>query len=380
MIVDVKEDIKVVIGMSEEKIVLVPVSNLMAGMVAARDVYSRNDQLLIPKDSVINNKMITRITFFGIMSVSVYASDMVEQQMQQEDLENEYMSMSPEEKKEFSEFKKNYDLTVSNIMKNMNQLLKADEEIDQVKLVEDVDKLVFKSRSKYHIFDMLHNIKTFDDETYRHCLNVAMINNVFADWLGMNEYEKNHLTMCGLLHDVGKLLIDKNVLRKPARLTEDEYEEIRQHPMRGYQSLKDKKIPESVKRAVLLHHERCDGKGYPFGFKTSEIDPYAEITAIADVYEAMTATRVYRKGMSPFDVIRIFEEDGKKQFNPIFLVPLLNNMTNTYLQHEVVLSNGMSGKIVLINQNELSRPTILLNNGTLFDLSKEREVNITEVH
>lgn len=364
--------------MSEEKIIHMPVSNLMTGMVAARDVYSRNDQLLIPKDSVISEKSITRITFLGIMSVSVYANDMLERQMQEDDLESEYMS--PEEKKEFIEFKKNYDLTVNNIAQNMNQLLTADEEIDQVKLIEDVDKLVFKSRSKYHIFDMLHNIKRFDDETYRHCLNVAMINNVFADWLGMNEYEKNHLTMCGLLHDVGKLLINKDVLRKPERLTEDEFEEIRQHPMRGYQSLKDKKIPESVKRAVLLHHERCDGKGYPFGFKTGEIDPYAAITSIADVYEAMTATRVYRKGMSPFDVIKIFEEDGKKQFNPIFLVPLLNNMTNTYLQHDVILSNGKTGKVVLINQNELSRPTILLDEGTLFDLSKEREVNITEVH
>ncbi|MCM1244449.1 MAG: HD-GYP domain-containing protein [Roseburia sp.] len=364
--------------MNEEKVITVPVSNLIPGMVAARDVYSRNDRLLIPKDSEINDKTITRITFMGIMSVPVYDNDMVEMPLEDDELENEYMS--PEEKQEFVEFKENYDLTANNVMKNMNQLLKADGEIDQARLVEDVDKLVFKSRSKYHIFDMLHNIKRFDDETYRHCLNVAMINNVFADWLGMNEHEKNQLTLCGLLHDVGKLLINKEVLRKPDRLTEDEYEEIRQHPMRGYQSLKDKKIPESVKRAVLLHHERCDGKGYPFGFTTSEIDPYAAITAIADVYEAMTATRVYRKGMSPFDVIRIFEEDGKKQFNPIFLVPLLNNMTNTYLQHEVVLSNGKTGKIVLINKNELSRPTILLDDGTLFDLSKEREVNITEVH
>lgn len=364
--------------MNEEKVITVPVSNLMPGMIAARDVYSRNDRLLIPKDSEINDKTITRITFLGIMSVPVYDNDMVEMPLEEDELEYEYMS--PEEKQEFIEFKENYDLTANNVMKNMNQLLKADEEINQEKLVEDVDKLVFKSRSKYHIFDMLHSIKRFDDETYRHCLNVAMINNVFADWLGMSEHEKNQLTMCGLLHDIGKLLINKEVLRKPARLTEDEYEEIRQHPMRGYQSLKDKKIPESVKRAVLLHHERCDGKGYPFGFTTSEIDPYAAITAIADVYEAMTATRVYRKGMSPFDVIRIFEEDGKKQFNPIFLVPLLNNMTNTYLQHEVVLSSGKTGKIVLINQNELSRPTILLDDGTLFDLSKEREVNITEVH
>lgn len=358
--------------------VLVPVSNLIPGIKAAKDIYTRNDQLLIPKDAIIDERVIARITFFGILSVSVYADDVIYMQMGDDDLEDEFES--PQEKEEFMEFKKNYDLTINHMAENMNQLLTSGEEIDQDKLIEDVDMLVFKSRSKYHIFDMLHNIKNFDDETYRHSLNVAMINNVFADWLNMNDYEKNHLTMCGLLHDVGKLLVDKDVLRKPDRLTENEYEEIKQHPMRGYQNLKGKKIPESVRRAVLLHHERCDGKGYPFGFTVSEIDPYAAITAIADVYEAMTATRVYRKGMSPFDVIKIFEEDGKNQFNPIFLVPLLNQLTNTYLQHNVVLSNGKKGKIVLINKNELSRPVIMLEDEKFLDLSQERGINITEVH
>lgn len=364
--------------MDDRKVMLVSVSNLIPGMVTARDVYTRNDQLLIPKDTVIDENSITRVSFFGVLSISVYADNDLMDDLQDDDIERDFKTQ--EEKEEFIKFKKNYDLVANTVAENMNQLLKADVEIDQNKLIEDVDKLVFKSRSKYHIFDMIHDIKNYDDETYRHCLNVAMINNVFADWLNMSEYEKNHLTLCGLLHDVGKLLVNKDVLRKPARLTEDEFEEIKQHPMRGYQSLKDKKIPESVKRAVLLHHERCDGKGYPFGFRISEIDPYAAITAIADVYDAMTATRVYRKGMSPFDVIKIFEEDGRKQFNPIFLVPILNNLTNTYLQHEVVLSNGLSGKIVLINKNELSRPMIMLDNGKFIDLSKERNISITEVH
>ena len=364
--------------MDDRKVMLVSVSNLIPGMVTARDVYTRNDQLLIPKDTVIDENSITRVSFFGVLSISVYADNDLMDDLQDDDIERDFKTQ--EEKEEFIKFKKNYDLVANTVAENMNQLLKADVEIDQDKLIEDVDKLVFKSRSKYHIFDMIHDIKNYDDETYRHCLNVAMINNVFADWLNMSEYEKNHLTLCGLLHDVGKLLVNKDVLRKLARLTEDEFEEIKQHPMRGYQSLKDKKIPESVKRAVLLHHERCDGKGYPFGFRISEIDPYAAITAIADVYDAMTATRVYRKGMSPFDVIKIFEEDGRKQFNPIFLVPILNNLTNTYLQHEVVLSNGLSGKIVLINKNELSRPMIMLDNGKFIDLSKERNISITEVH
>ena len=363
--------------MMEKDIITVPVSNLVPGTIVARDVYTRNNQLLIPKDYVIDERVITRITLFGILSVPVYEDDVRMNQIDEGDLEDNIFTQ--QEKQEFLEFKKDYDLTTNVVSKNMNQLLKADGEINSDQLIEEVDKLVFKSRSKYHVFDMLHCIKGYDDETYRHSLNVAMINSVFADWLSMDGTEKKHLIMCGLLHDVGKLQIDRKVLRKPSGLTDHEYEHIKQHPMRGYESLKDKKIPETVKRAVLLHHERCDGKGYPFGFTVLEIDPYAAITAIADVYEAMTANRVYRKGMSPFEVIQIFEEDGKNQFNPIFLVPLLNSMANTYLQHKVVLNNGMTGKVVLINRDELSKPIVMLDDGRYIDLSRARDVMITKV-
>lgn len=363
--------------MEEKKIVIMSVSDLLPGMIAARDIYTRNDQLLIPKGAVIDSTGITRITLFGVMSVAVYVEEEEIQEFVDDTLDDEFMTQ--EEKNDYIEFKKNYQLTVDNLLNNMNQLLKSNVDIDQEKLINDVDRLVYRSRSKYQVFDMLHDMRHFDDETYRHSLNVAMINNVFADWLHMDMEEKKCLTLCGLLHDMGKLLVDRDILRKPAKLTEVEFEEIKQHPVRGYQNMKDRKIPESVKRAILLHHERCDGKGYPFGFTTSEIDPYAAITSIADVYEAMTATRVYRKGMSPFDVIRILEEDGKKQFNPIFLVPLLNHMANTYLQHRVLLNNGLIGKVVLINKGELSRPMIMMEDGTFIDLSIKRDINIVEV-
>ena len=88
---------------------------------------------------------------------------------------------------------------------------------------------------------------------------------------------------------------------------------------------------------------------------------------------------VYRHGMNPFDVIEIFEKEGRKQFNPMFLVPILNNLTNTYLQHYVELSNGMKGKIVLINKNELSRPMIAMDDNQFIDLLKQRDIKITQV-
>lgn len=368
--------------MEEKKIVRVSVSELIPGTMTAKEIYTSDDRLLVPAHSVITAKDITRFAMFDIHYASVYEDAEIIRQMEVEEEEDdlEQFHFSPQEEKEFKEFKTCYDLSVHAIQDNLNQLLTADEEIDTEELIEEVDELIYKSRSRYHIFDMLHCIKNFDDETYRHSLNVALINNIFAGWLKMNDSEKKLLTLCGLLHDVGKLQINREVLRKPSSLTEEEYEEIKQHPLRGYESLKDKKIPECVKRASLLHHERCDGKGYPFGFEADEIDPYAAITAIADVYEAMTATRVYRKGMSPFDVIRIFEEEGKKQFHPAFLVPLLYNLTNTYLQHEVVLSSGRKGKIVLIDSHELSRPMILLDNGKFLNLKERRDITIKEVH
>ena len=362
--------------MEEKKIVLVSVSDLVPGMIVARDVYTRNNQLLIPADTEITESIIARMTFFGVMSIRVYL-DELEQNIEEEEEEEDFMTQ--QEKEDFAAFKENYELTINHVSGNLNSLLKTGNEINSDELVEDVDKLLFQSKSRYEIINMVHNLRTFDDETYRHSLNVAMINSVFAGWLGMSEYERKQLTLCGLLHDVGKLLISKDILRKPGRLTEEEYEQIKKHPLLGYEKMKDKKLPESVKRVILLHHERADGSGYPYGFRLKEIDPYAAITAIADVYDAMTSNRVYRHGMSPFDVIEIFEKEGRKQFNPMFLVPILNNLTNTYLQHYVKLSNGEKGKIVLINKSELSRPMIALDNNKFIDLSKERDIKITRV-
>lgn len=359
--------------MEEKKSVVIPVSNLVPGMIAAKDIYSRNDQLLISGGNVIDEAGIARITFFGILSVSVF----VEDTETMEKLDGEMIEMPTEEEK-FKKFQEKYDESILNVTHVFNQLLETDDEIEEDSLVNNVSEILKVTSNKYQVFDMLHYLKKFDDETYMHSVNVSLICNVFADWLGMSEYEKKLLTLCGLFHDYGKILINKDILRKPDRLTEREFEIIKEHPQKGYEFLKDVKIHESVKKAALQHHERCNGKGYPFGFFINEIDPYAAITSIADVYEAMTSTRVYRKALCPFDVIRLFEEEGRQQFNPNFLVPIMTKITDTYLQHEVVLSDGSKGKILLVNRDELSRPSILTDKG-IVDLTKNRSIKITEV-
>ena len=158
--------------MDEKKIILVSVSDLVPGMIVARDVYTRNNQMLVPADTKITESIIARMTFFGIMSIRVFASELEKNIVDEE----EEMYMTQQEKEDFAVFKENYELTIDHVSENLNSLLKTADEINTDELVENVDKLVFQSKSRYEIMNMVYHIRTFDDETYRHSLNVAMIN------------------------------------------------------------------------------------------------------------------------------------------------------------------------------------------------------------
>lgn len=360
--------------MEEKKVITIPISEVTPGMVSARDVYSKNDQLLVGRDSIVDANSIAKLTFFDILSMDIYQEDDLDEKEQIEEVHFD----NPADQLVFEKFQENYEDAIFDMKESMNQLLTTGEDIDEKQLVDNVENIIITTNSKYQVFDMLHSIKCFDDETYNHCMNVSMLCNVFADWLDMSDYDKRMLTLCGLLHDFGKLLISKEILKKPGKLTDEEYEIIKAHPVKGYEYLKDKKLDDNIKQSVLSHHERCDGKGYPFGKKVNEINKFAAITAIADVYDAMTATRVYRTGLSPFRVIKLFEEEGRQQFNPVYLMPILYKLTDTYVRHKCLLSDGREGMIVIINSNELHKPIVQVGN-EFVDLTKHRDLSIEKV-
>lgn len=361
--------------MAEQKVVTIPASELVPGMIAARDIYSKNDQLLIGANSRFDANAIAKVTFFDIMTVDVIQNDADVQEEKQE----EKVFASEAERETYEKFTGQYQASIANIRESMDKLLKVGGAINQKELVQNVEQIVTSTGNSYHVFDMLADIKGFDDEMYNHSVNVSMICNVFGEWLGMNEQDKEELTLCGLLHDFGKLLISKDILKKPGKLTDEEFAIIKGHPQKGYEFLKKNNASYNVQMAALQHHERCDGSGYPTGFAVDQINKYAAIVAIADVYDAMTSTRVYREGFSPFRVIRLFEEDGRQEFNPKYLMPILTNLTETYLRHEVLLSDGRKGVIVMINRSELSKPVVMVD-GQAVDLTKQRNISIEAVY
>lgn len=130
--------------------------------------------------------------------------------------------------------------------------------------------------------------------------------------------------------------------------------------------------------AALMHHERCDGSGYPFGIRNSKIDSYAKMVAIADVYDAMTCARIYRGPLCPFKVIEVFESEGLQKYDTRFIMTFLENIVNTYMLHRVRLSDGRTGDVVFINRSSLARPTIKCGD-TFVDLSIEPKLSIEEI-
>lgn len=202
---------------------------------------------------------------------------------------------------------------------------------------------------------------------------------MLGEWVGLSEEDLEVLTLAGLLHDIGKCMISPEIIKKPSLLTPDEYEEVKKHARYGAEILETQPLDKRVIRAALMHHERCDGTGYPMGLKDEEIDDFAKIIAIADVYDAMTANRCYRKGLCPFEVIATFEREGLTKYDSRYILTFLNRIVDTYICNSVLLNDGTCGKIVLMNQKSLSRPVIHTMTNEYIDLTKHPELYIQAI-
>ena len=143
--------------------------------------------------------------------------------------------------------------------------------------------------------------------------------------------------------------------------------------------LSNQDIDNRIKQSVLLHHERYDGSGYPNGLTSELLPDFAMIVAIADVYDAMTATRSYREPLCAFEVIAKFEHDGYQKYHTKFIHTFLHQIATTYQSNRIMLNDGRGAKIVMLNQSCLSKPMIQFDNGECIDLSTCSDLYISKV-
>lgn len=177
-------------------------------------------------------------------------------------------------------------------------------------------RLVFDNELSTFTNFVLHIIKQMDPITHSHSERVEFWTVMLAEKKGLPSTEIRQLSQAASWHDIGKIEIPFNIINKPARLTEDEYEAIKLHPEKGYQLVKDMGFFKKFIPVIRHHHERYDGKGYPSGLKDEKIPLHARIMAITDAFDAMTSDRSYRKALSMKEAVDELMKFSGTQFDP----------------------------------------------------------------
>lgn len=201
-------------------------------------------------------------------------------------------------------------------------------------------------------------LKHKNEYTYMHSVAVCALMINLARTLELDEALVRELGLAGLLHDIGKMAMPDPVLNKPGKLTDDEFDIIRQHPLRGYDLIVGSpEAPAIAAEVALHHHEKYDGTGYPHGLKGDGISLYARMGAICDVYDAITSDRPYKDGWSPAESIaRMIEWEG--HFDPKLLDAFIRSLGIYPVGALVRLRSNRLGIVVAENRREPTRPRV----------------------
>ncbi|HEY3489970.1 MAG TPA: HD-GYP domain-containing protein [Candidatus Deferrimicrobiaceae bacterium] len=207
----------------------------------------------------------------------------------------------------------------------------------------------------------LTRIKGYDEYTFVHSVNVCVLSLALGRQLDLDREEMQSLGVGALLHDAGKMRVPAEILHKPGKLTDAEFAEMKRHTIYSREILDlAADIPGEAKLVALQHHERMGGTGYPGGLAGEAISRSAQITAIADAYDAMTTTRVYSRPMTPPDGIRRIFELSKTDFNPIFAQRFIQCLGIYPVGTTVQLDSAEIGIVVSVNHEKVLRPKVLL--------------------
>lgn len=350
---------------------LIPIHELQSGMRLAEDLYGKFDLLYASRGDILNDKLIDGLKRLGTQSVYIEEADSgpaaIPIPMREpapnpsEDPLKDYQEIILYLAQQYTGFKL------------LNKLMLPKIEIPANRLLEFIlqDPAVLKTLSKVHMVD---------GYTLNHSVQVSMISALIGQWLELSVNDQFALAYAGLVHDVGKSKIPVQILNKPSKLTHEEYEAVKKHAEYGYDQIKGlPQINEEIRTAVLQHHEKIDGSGYPLKLSGDDIHFYAQIICVADIYAAMTTDRVYNRKFTPLKAAEeVFNASCANLVNPEIANLFLRNIYRMLVGSQVRLSNGLEGEIVYFNRFSPGKPLVKVNEDFI-DLYRENHLFIEEI-
>lgn len=337
------------------------------GLILAEDIF-KNSALVMPKDAPLDDDTIVKLKAFGVEWIAVYVPGDPE----------ETVLEPPPMPDPHREFKKQYRENVSRIKRVLHDLA-AGRKLDMEQMEAVVNSAFSQVAGNYDLMETINEMRKTDTYTYTHGLNVSLYGGLMARWLGLPDGEIRKVIQAGVLHDIGKAKIPPQILNKKGPLSPEEMEQVKKHAALGYGMVQGYDgISQEVKETILMHHERVNGSGYPLGMTGEYLSLYTKIIMLADVYDALTSERVYKKRITPFDTFVELEKMGYDNFDPQVLLVFLSNIASYYTGAKVKLNTGEVGEIACILPQNITKPLIVVN-GKCIDLSREPEYAIVEM-
>lgn len=350
---------------------MVLIEELQEGMELAQDVYDNPDSISPVSRSgiILNTYIINRLREKGIRSVYI-------RELNNKDPDDPASSVrgrpSPVLDNQLRE-----DAITS--LKDMFEIAgdKNSDVFETKKVIQRIDTIVDALiESLFSEDDALVNIndlKSYDDYTYHHSLSVAVLSLAIGQHLCFNSTDLKRLGVCAMMHDIGKTAIPVDIIRKPSRLSDQEFQLIKTHSTAGYEYLFQSAIgDEEIWRAVLHHHEKLDGSGYPLGLKSGDIPPWSNIISVADVYDALTSNRPYRKPMQPSEAIEYIMGGIGSMFDFNVVSALVKKIDLYPIGCRVMLSNGQVAEV--LNNEIQQRPIVrVVETDKIMDLFRDRQ-------
>lgn len=327
----------------------VPVKCLRPGQKLASDLRMYDKSIFIRQNIPLTTRMIRRVQSLGLQGV--YIEDDISKDLYVANIISE--GLQRKAKKEIRS------LFIDAECKKENRISVHIATMDGV--VKDmVDEILHNKNVMVNIID----IRTFDDYTFSHSLNVAVLSVVIGTVLNLDRKQLRELAMGALIHDIGKVFIDKRILDKPGKLTSEEMNEIKKHSRAGYDYIKSNcMIPADAAEAILTHHEQFNGSGYPLGLKKEEIHFFGRIISVADVYDALTSDRTYRSALMPADAVEYIMSGYESMFDPKVVSAFIRKVAPFPVGTRVRLSNGITGIVVENYESYGLRPKIRVIEG-----------------
>lgn len=263
--------------------------------------------------------------------------------------------------------------------KHIYKLAESNDKIEETEIDSDLNLLLDSLFKERDIITLLIRLNSMDDYTFQHSVHVGIITYFISIWLGKDEDEAFRIAKAGYLHDIGKCRIPTEMLTRPGKLSNKEFEEIKKHPIYGYEIIRQISDDPLIATAVLQHHERMDGSGYPKGLKGDEIHEYARIISIADIYSAMVSSRAYQKKKDFLFVLKELHHLSFSRIDPKITQTFINHMIPNFIGKKLTLRSGESGTIVMNNPNDFFYPLIKIDD-QFIDLSVHRDLEIEMIY